>query len=376
MESKQVAQPESDRALMHDGNARSSWGAKDSPLRTSSALTMPITHTRRPVINVAFVGNPEMIQDVFGLGRRDAWEACSNVQPGVVTPEDLELHPSKLADVEAVVSTWGMPVLDDAQLDAMPNLKAVFYAAGSVNGFAQPLLDRGIIVSSAWQANAVPVAEFTLSQILLACKGYFRNVREYRATPSIGYETSRGPGVFGETIALLGAGAIGRRLIELLRPFHLHILVFDPFMSEEQAKALGVEKVSLIEAFERGYVVSNHLANKPQTVSLIDGQLLCRMRSGATFINTGRGKTVYHDEMIDVLRKRPDLTALLDVTDPEPLPDNSPLFDLANVMVSSHIAGSIRDEVRRMADYMLEEFNRYIAGEPMKYLVTDIDRSA
>jgi len=133
-----------------------------------------------------------------------------------------------------------------------------------VRGFARPLLRRGITVVSGWAANAVPVAEFTLAQILLANKGYFQNGRECTGTDR--YRTAfRGCGNYGTTVALLGAGQIGRKTIELLRPFHLRVIVFDPFLDEVQADDLGVEKVSLEQAFGQGQVVSNHLADVPAT---------------------------------------------------------------------------------------------------------------
>jgi len=315
-------------------------------------------------MRAAFIGSPEQIARVYCKGRREELEALAEFVPGVLGPDDTA--PS---DVEALFSTWGMPLLTSDQLEGMPKLKAVFYAAGAVFEFAEPLLERGIKVISAWHANAVPVAEFTLAQILLACKGYLQNtvyVREKKRNRG----APHGPGVFGETIALLGAGAIGTKLIGLLKPFNLIIIVYDPFMSSDKAAELGVEKVSLDEAFRRGFVVSNHLANKPDTWGLITGDLLSSMRESATFINTGRGRTVDHDGLSRVMASRPDLAALLDVTWPEPLPADSPLHALPNVHLSSHIAGSLGDEVVRMADYMIEEFRRYLKGEPLRYEVT------
>lgn len=291
------------------------------------------------MVKAAFVGPPDALARVYGGGRSD--EIARRV--------DVVADPS---EVEVVFSTWGIP-----DLSGFPRLRIVFYAAGTVQSFAPSLLARGVRVVSAWHANAVPVAEFTLAQILLAGKGYFGGV------PA---------GNYGETVALLGAGAIGRHLIGLLTPFRLSVLVFDPFMTP----IAGVEQVSLEEAFSRGLVVSNHLADKPETASLIGLDLLRRMRPGATFINTGRGRTVDHGALYAVLSERPDLTALLDVTDPEPLPSGSPLLSLPNVRVSPHIAGSLGNEVLRMADYMIEELDRYLAGEPLRYEVTDLSRMA
>jgi phosphoglycerate dehydrogenase-like enzyme len=205
---------------------------------------------------------------------------------------------------------------------------------------------------------------------LLANKGYFRNVRDYLMAPN--YDSAfRGRGNYGVTVSILGAGQIGRRLIELLRPLHLHIVVFDPFLSSEAAASLGIEKIeSLEEAFVRGDIVSNHLADVPETAGILTGSLFGSMKKNATFINTGRGRTVKGDEMVQVLSVRPDLTALLDVTDPEPLPLHHPLRSLPNVHISGHIAGSIGNEVGRLADLVLEEFENWRTGRPLRHEVS------
>ena len=148
------------------------------------------------------------------------------------------------------------------------------------------------------------------------------------------------------------------------------MIVFDPFLSSVDAAELGVEKVTLEEAFARGFVVSNHLADKPETAGLIDGKMLARMQPHATFINTGRGRTVSEPDLAAFLTERPDVTALLDVTFPEPMGTHSPLHALPNVHVTTHIAGSVNDEVVRMADSAIAEFDRYVRGEPLLHAVT------
>jgi phosphoglycerate dehydrogenase-like enzyme len=170
-------------------------------------------------------------------------------------------------------------------------------------------------------------------------------------------------------VALLGAGAVATKLIELIQHFKLEVIVFDPSLTKERAEGLGVKAVTLGTAFREGLVVSNHLIDNPATVGLIDAELLGSMRRGATFINTGRGRTVRTQDLVQVLSYRHDLTALLDVTDPEPLPDNSPLRGLANVIVSTHIAGAIGDELLRLADCAIEEFDRLRQGKALRYQV-------
>lgn len=321
-------------------------------------------------IKTAFFCDLEPIfQSVYDPARRARIAAACDVHPVVVTSQNLEEQLPALADLRVIFSTWGMPALTQAQLARLPSLQAVFYAAGTVKAFATPILKQGVTLVSAWAANGVPVAEFTLAQILLSNKGYFRNCRAC-ATPAGRAQAFRGAGNYDQTVALLGVGMIGRKVIELLRPFRLQTVVFDPFLSADAAVKLGVEKVSLDEAFARGSVVSNHLANVPETCGLLQRRHFAAMRENAVFINTGRGATVVEADLAEVLRQRPDLSALLDVTEPEPPLPDSPLYKLANVFLSSHIAGSMGTEVLRMTDTMLEEFQAWRTGQPLRYAVS------
>lgn len=312
-----------------------------------------------------------MIDYVFGQGRRERVAGMTELYPAVVSQRMFRENAAALAGIEVVFATWGMPELTAVELDLLPRLRAVFYAAGSVKAFGRPLLERGITLCSAWGANAVSVAEFCLGQILLSCKGYFQNVHDcHTPEPQRQQKRFTGRGAYGEKIALIGAGQIGRHLIQLLRPFRLEILVVDPFLTDAAARELGVRKVTLEEAFRAACVVSNHLPNLPSLKQALGEKLFASMRDHATFINTGRGAQVNEPELIGVLRNRPDLMALLDVTDPEPVPPDSEFYRLPNVKLTGHMAGAHDDEVLRMADYMIEEFCRWQKGEPLRYAIT------
>ena len=164
---------------------------------------------------------------------------------------------------------------------------------------------------------------------------------------------------------------IGRAVIERLKPYNLNVLVFDPFLPDEEASALGVKKVSIEEAFKQGQVVSNHLANLPETVGMLKGEHFAFLPENATFINTGRGVTLEEDRMIEVLQNRPDLTAILDVTHPEPPVENSPIYTMENVILTPHIAGAVgHQEIWRLADFMIDEAIALREGYPLKYEVS------
>lgn len=316
-----------------------------------------------------FNQDPERLERVFARGRRERLERLVDLYPHVVTSENFADHADRLRDLEVIFSTWGMVPMGAGELARLPALEAVFYAAGTVQSFARPLLRQGILLVSSWAANAVPVAEFTLAQILLSCKGYFRNSRSL-LSPALRRRAPRGPGAFGETVGIIGAGMVGRRVCRLLRPFELKVIAHDPYLKDEEAARLRVEKVGLDAVFARSCVVSNHLPDLPATRGMLHRRLFAGMREGATFINTGRGAQVVEEDLIGVLRERPDLTALLDVTDPEPPLEGSEFYTLPNVYLSSHIAGSQGDEILRQADYAIAEFENWAAGRPLRYRVT------
>ncbi|MBQ9748380.1 MAG: hydroxyacid dehydrogenase [Clostridia bacterium] len=285
---------------------------------------------------------------------------------------ELEARRDELRRVDYIFSTWGMLPLTKEQIKTyFPSLKSVFYAAGTVQYFARPFLECGVSVHSAWRANGIPVAEVTVSQIILANKGFYRRRVRARDAWTNRDPACRFPGNYGTRVGILGAGMIGSRVIELLRAYDLEVLVYDPFLSEERAQALGAKKTSIEEIFESCHVISNHIANLPETVGIISADLLSRMGEDAVFINTGRAAQVDMKALVEELEKHPDRLALLDVTDPEEPPrEDSPLYTLDNVFLSPHIAGSIGHETYRLADFMYEEYRAVREGREPRHAVS------
>ncbi|MEG1886904.1 MAG: hydroxyacid dehydrogenase [Oscillospiraceae bacterium] len=291
----------------------------------------------------------------------------------VLTRDDFAENKSVLRECDTVFTSWGFPTLSKDELaEYLPNLKAVFYAAGSVQYFAKDFIETGIKVFSAWGANAVPVAEYTLAQILLANKGFYGASRLMKAenhTAAAEY-FGKYPGNYNCNVGIIGAGMIGKLVIRLLKSYKISTLVFDPFLPKSTADELGVRLVTLPELFKSCQTISNHLSNNAQTAHMLNYELFSSMKPHATFINTGRGRQVVESDLCHALAERPDLTALLDVTDPEPSATGHPFYALPNVVLTPHIAGSSGQEVGRMAEYMLEEFLKHKSGQPTSYEVT------
>ena len=315
-----------------------------------------------------------LCRDAETIARVYAPRQHAKLAAQVELPEAVatSLNDARLREAEAVFSTWGMFACTEAEIRAcMPRLKYVFYAAGSVQYFARPFLDLGVRVFSAWQANAVPVIQYTFAQILLALKGYFTvqaKARTGRAEAASLFQHY--PGVFDARIGLLGCGAIGSGVAGLLRGCDVEVWAYDPFLSAERAAVLGVRRASLEEIFAACDVVSNHLANLPETVGIIRREHLMSMKPYATFINTGRGPQLDEADLLDALTEVPTRTALLDVLTDEAHSDANPLNALPNCYITPHIAGSSGFEVRRMADYMAEALDCVLSERPCGFEVT------
>jgi phosphoglycerate dehydrogenase-like enzyme len=150
------------------------------------------------------------------------------------------------------------------------------------------------------------------------------------------------------------------------------VLVYDPYADD-----LDVAVVDLHTLLTTSDVVSVHAPATAETYRMLGRAELALMPDGATLVNTARGQLVDTEALTEELR-RGRLSAVVDVTDPEPLPADSPLFDLPNAFVTPHVAGSHGNELARLGACVADELARFLSGEPLRYLVTpaDFDRGA
>lgn len=267
-------------------------------------------------------------------------------------------------EVKFILSTWNMPTIDlDIVKKHLPNLKAIFYAGGNINYFAKPFKKLGVKIYSYENINAIPVAEYTLAQILLANKGYFQSSNTYKSYLwNYSYKNSRKytfsrMGNFQANIGLIGCGNIGFKLAKLLTKFDLNIYIYDPYISKAKIEKLGAKSVSLKEIFINCDIISNHLADTVQTKKMLDYSLFSLIKKNATFINTARGKQVVEKDLCKVMRLKPDACALLDVTSIEPILPTSCLLRRKNIFITPHISGSNPNEFKRIVISMLNSYN-------------------
>jgi phosphoglycerate dehydrogenase-like enzyme len=323
-----------------------------------------ISPNRRPAAALAF--RAELQPWLFPPAARNRLEQQVEILAGPFTGADWPAARERLAGVEVLVGSWGIPVLDGEILDAMPRLRFVLYGAGSVRGFVtDEFWQRDILLSSAAGANAGPTATFAEAMIILALKQTWFYLRRGVADWAYLNETASS-GVHDATVGLIGLSRVGRLVAKGLQRHELTILAHDPTLTAGEAARLGVELVELPELFERCDVVSLHAPLLPQTTGLVGAEHLRRMKQHATFVNTARGAIVREAELVAVLKERPDLTALLDVTDPEPAPADSPLRRLPNAILTPHLAGARHREIALVGRVVQEELDRYLAGEPLR----------
>lgn len=328
--------------------------------------------SRRPESSphVAFALAPGAFAEVFSEDAVDRVRQRARLNRSIVPGATWKRHVRALRDIEILFSGWGAPVMDTEFLDRTPRLKAVFYAAGSLRYSTTPeLWRRGVRVSSAQAINAIPVAEYTLGTVLLGLKHFWHYDRVVRAQRA--YPAERPVvGAYGGKVGLLGYGTVARELRARLRAFDVEVLAHDPLLSHEEARHDGVRQVSIEELFSTADVVSLHARLTPDSYGIVTAPLLRRLRHAATLVNTACGELIHEPDLLAVLAERTDLQAVLDVTSPEPPIRRSALYELPNVVLTPHIAGALGRECLRFGAAMVDEFERFIAGKPLRWEIT------
>ncbi len=317
-----------------------------------------------------FILNEDAYSRVYDLVHPEIDQLVDIIAPPF-TSNDLSNYPDELCEVEVLITGWGAPLLDAEFLAAAPNLKLVLYGAGSVKKVVTDAFwASGIPITNAANGNGNAVADYTVGAILMALKGGWHYARSLREDKYWHNQRRNFPGTYETVVGIVSLGMIGRRVCELLRHFEMKVIAYDPFADQQTASDLGVELVDLETLFKSSHVVSLHTPWLPETVNMITGDLIALMPEYGALINTARGAVIDEAAMIEVLKKRPDLYAILDVTYPEPPADDSLLYTLKNVVLMPHIAGVISPlEGRRMGREMIEELKRFIAGDTLQWQI-------
>jgi phosphoglycerate dehydrogenase-like enzyme len=321
-----------------------------------------------------------MVEHLFTASQLARLEACGRIpDPVPISSWDDPRTDALLAEADILVGHWGCPTLTGAVLDRAPDLRLFAYGAGTVKWqVTEAVFARGITVTSAAAANAVPVAEYAVGAILLANKGVFL-VRELQRDPDarITFDGTR-VGNRGTRVGIVGASLVGRLVIEMLRATDVRVAVYDPYLSADEAERLGVDKVDDLDTLCASVrLLSIHAPDIPPTRGMIGAAQLAALPDGATVVNTARPALVDQDALVAELASG-RLAAVLDVTEPDPLPAGHPLLALPNAFVTPHVAGAMGNELVRLSELAVTEVERFVAGAPPLHPVVaaDLDRIA
>ena len=287
------------------------------------------------------------------------------------TPETQDISEktqlTRMSNAAIIITGWGTLPLSAAMLDAAPNLRLVCHSAGSVKHLLNPtFLERSIRVCSAAQALAIGVAEFAFGLMLVSMKGLWQfngliRQRQWNRKTHLDWVCEP----YGATVGIIGASLVGREMIRLCRTLELAaILVYDPYLPEDEALALGATKVDLDELMRRSDVVSLHTPAVEETRHIIHAGNLCLLKDKALFVNTARGMCVDEQALIAELESG-RIMACLDVTDPEPPDPSHPFYTLPNCILTPHIAGAIKQNTYRQGRLVADQIEAFLSSRPL-----------
>jgi len=327
-------------------------------------MTPPLVYLALAPELAEFLELNRQLPRLEGLAQVEHWQGPGNPPAAVVA--------EALSRATVVVTGWGTPPLAPLATwtaDSSP-VRLVAHSAGTIKQLL-PLaaLERGLPVSHANDALAESVAEFTLGAIIMGRRQVFAARDRMRAAqPKVNPATQRD--ISGCTVGVIGASAIGRRVLGLLKPLGPTLLLYDPYCTPQQAAALGAELVALHELLRRSEVVTLHAPVTQETLGMLGASEFAAMQDGALFVNTARGRLIDHAALLRELEAG-RLFALLDVTDPsEPLPPDSPFFALEQCVVLPHMAAVTVDARRHQSAYTIDEVVRFLRGEPLRFQIS------
>jgi len=258
--------------------------------------------------------------------------------------------------------------VDDALLAAGTDLLVVGRAGvGLDNVDIEAATRRGVMVANAPESNIVSAAEHTMAMLLAVA----RNVPQAHAALVQGrWERSKWEGVelFDKVLGVAGLGRIGKLVAQRAAGFGMRIMAYDPFVSEERARAMNIELVDLDTLIEQSDFLTVHLPKTKETIGLIDAAAMKRAKNSLRIINVARGGIVDETDLADAVKNGVIAGAALDVFSKEPMTD-SPLFGIDGIVVTPHLGASTTEAQDRAGDHIADQINLALAGDFVPYAV-------
>jgi glyoxylate reductase len=282
------------------------------------------------------------------------------------TPPPPDALAAKLSIAEAVLSMV-VDRITPEMLDGAPNLRIVAnMAVGYDNVSPAEAAKRGVVVTNTPGVLAETTADMAWALLMAGARNVVASDRDTRAGGWTTWSPTAflGRDVFGATLGIVGLGEIGEAVARRARGFEMRVLYASRTRKPEVEQRLGVEFVTLDELLRQSDFVSLQTPLTPETRHLIGARELSLMKAGALLVNTARGGVVDQDALIAALRAGAIGGAALDVTDPEPLPLDNPLYSFANVVITPHIASASLATRSKMAEMAAANIIEALAGRP------------
>ncbi len=281
---------------------------------------------------------------------------------------DALIEKLKADNTEILISCWSTSALPEDLLEQVPSLKFVSHLCGTVrNKIPRVLIEKGLLVAGWGNSIARTVAECSLLQIL----GSLRRVTNFQlkmhnegAWNDPNFDAPQS--LFARTVGLHGFGVIARELVKLLEPFGCEISTFSPSVPDDYLAKFGVTRAETLEdLFANNHIIVELAPLKPANVGLVDEKLLRMIPDGGVFVNTGRGQVVDEDALAKVAAEG-KIHISLDVYREEPLPEDSPLRGLPNIMLLPHIGGPTSDRRCDCGLNAIQNVQAYLAGTELQ----------
>jgi phosphoglycerate dehydrogenase-like enzyme len=278
-----------------------------------------------------------------------------------------------ISECKVAITSWESLQFNGHLLSQAPNMRLICHAAGSIRPIVCPeIWQKKIKVTSASAAIAKGVGEHSLGLMLSAMKNCYALDRGMKNNLPLDKDRARILETYGITVGVVGCGLTGRHFIRLLQMFDVSVLVSDPFLSDSEAKTLGVTKTELNDLMAKSDVVALHAPRIDSTRHLLNKDNLTLLKDHAIIVNTASGWLIDEDALVAELKKRP-IIAALDVTFPEPPSPDSELRKLPNVILTPHIAGVAANNRYRIGHLVVEEIKRFIENKPQLYPISETD---
>lgn len=304
---------------------------------------------------------PDVVEKLESMG-----EIVWNDSREQFTTEELK---ERLRDVDICITGWGTRCLDKEVLETAEKLKLIAHTAGSVAGLVSDYLyEKGIKVIGGNWVFAQSVAESVIAYILCSLRELVFYDNEVKQGRWRGFNFFN-EGILDQSVGLVGFGAVAKYLVGFLKPFGCSIKVYDPYADDKVFIDYGVEKGTLDEIFSTCKIISLHVPKTPDTYHMIDSRLLSMIKDGSLLVNTARGAVIDEEALVEELEKG-RFKAALDVYEIEPLPADSKLRTLKNVLTIPHMGGPTIDRRRATTLALLKDIEGYIKGEELKFNIS------